>query len=104
MADHDDITLRAHLPEVTETPSVVEVSCGLTTYHVYEAGCHGSGAWAVWTGRGGGSVVSGGTNGYPYEQALREAREYVRRVERSRLLHQALREALTYEEVPTDGR
>lgn len=88
------ITLHADLPEVTETPTRIEVRCGGTAVSVHEHGSLASagGSWAVWTG--GSNVVSGGTNGYPVERALRDAREYVRRQERSRRLHAQLRDAL----------
>lgn len=93
MAEHDEITLRVDLPEVTETPTRVEVHCGETVVYVYEHGWEGSGAWAVWTSIVG-RVVSGGTNGYPMEWALRDAREHVRNKERARLLHAHLRATL----------
>lgn len=93
MADHTEITLRAELPEVIETPDSVQVRCGETECYVYEHGRRGSGAWAVWSSVGG-SVVSGGTNGYPQEQALRDARAYVQIEERRRLFHAELRAAL----------
>lgn len=84
-----EITLRFDLPDVTEAPIKVEVRCGETVVYVYEHGATGNGAWAVWTYMGG-SIVSGGTNGYPLEQARFDAREYVRDAERSRLLHAQL--------------
>lgn len=96
MPEHDEITLRVNLPEVTETPVCVAVRCGETTVYVYEHGVRGSNAWAVWTSNG--SVVSGGTNGYPIEQARRDAREHVRRQERRRLFHAQLRAALEHDQ------
>lgn len=88
-----EITLDVELPDVTETPSRIEVRCGETVVYVYEHGTTGNGAWAVWTSMGG-SVVSGGTNGYPVEQARLDAREYVRDKELARLLYAQLRAIL----------
>lgn len=89
MDDRHEITLHIDLPEVIETSTRVEVRCGETTAYVYEHGSHGSGAWAVWTSIGG-SIVNGGTNGYPVERALRYARAHVRHRERLRLFHEQL--------------
>jgi hypothetical protein len=86
-----DINLSIDPPPTTETPTRIQVSCGLTTVSVHEHdSVQDSGSWAVWT-RGGSTI---GEYHPTVEQALAEARDYVQHQELSRLLHTQLRDKL----------
>lgn len=102
MAD-EQIALTIDLPPMIESPYRIEVRCGETTCDVYEHGVRGSGDWAAWPTQG---LVTGygGTIGYTLDQALDDARSYVRRVERSRLFRAQLAQALVATSQPTPTR